>query len=187
MITSFIVLTLTHNEPKFLNLWLFFFLFFATAELCGHLLLRVLQQLYSKRQARGTRCPERSSAFHCIVQEGQGWAKASGVAGETTTNSSVTPKRAYVYPGGEGGRGWHSIKFNTGRLRSPYHIVCHFGEKDTPFVQYSEKTSSLSRSLLTPNEKQVLFIKFRLCQESGWQISLPFQILRLECGFATPL
>lgn len=122
------------NKPNFLKLWLFFFsLFFVTAELCGHLLLRVLQQLYSKRQARGTGCPERSSAFHCIVQESQGWAKASGVAGETTTNSSVTPKRAYVYPGGGGG--WYSIKFNTWRLRSPVpYIVCHFGEKGNPFL-----------------------------------------------------
>lgn len=35
----------------------------------------------------------------------------------------------------EGGGGWYSIKFNTWRLRSPIpYIVCHFGEKDNPFL-----------------------------------------------------
>lgn len=87
---------------KFLKLWPFVFLFLLTAELCRHLLLRVLQQLHSKRQAWGTRCFERSPASHRIVQEGQGWTQASGVAGETTTNFSVAQKRAHLYPGGGG-------------------------------------------------------------------------------------
>lgn len=176
---------------KFLKLWPFVFLFLLTAELCRHLLLRVLQQLHSKRQAWGTRCFERSPASHRIVQEGQGWTQASGVAGETTTNFSVAQKRAHLYlgGGGEGGGGEGFTRFYTGRLHPergppPYPIVYHFGGKDTLRLsyivqvneQYYGRTSSMSRRDV--NQK-VYFIQLRLWQEWRWQISLPFHILRL--------
>lgn len=130
---------------KFLKLWPFVFLFLLTAELCRHLLLRVLQQLHSKRQAWSTRCFERSPASHRIVQEGQGWTQASGVAGETTTNFSVAQKRAHLYPGGGrggGGRGLYKVLYGEAppRARStplPYCIPFWRERYPSPFVYRS--------------------------------------------------